>query len=198
MESVRPALHALLADRRSGEARALFELLARYITRRVSRVGGQVLSEVQAEEVVADVLTKLISSALASFRGDTEGELIAFVRTATDRTVWRALQRVRRERTWLLEQGDETALDWAARLASPDALVECVPEDLLDPADAEYLRSLLQAGSKVELARLHGVSRAAVTQRLHRIQARVASRGESSKDEFNAWLRREATSVLAG
>ena len=64
-----------------------------------------------------------------------------------------------------------------------------VPETPLSPADAEYLQNLLKVGSQAALARANGVSRAAVTQRLHRIRDRIAAMSPQAQQSTKAWVQ---------
>ena len=68
------------------------------------------------------------------------------------------------------------------------AEAERVAESPLSEADQAYLRQLLAAGSKAELARRAGVSRAAVTQRVQRIRRRVAELAPRERSSHEVWL----------
>ena len=71
---VQGPLRRCIADRRSPEAAALFQVLMQYAHRRtlvVSRHCGNALTASEQEEVVADVLLQLMQGALAAFRGDS-------------------------------------------------------------------------------------------------------------------------------
>ena len=198
---VRRQLRLLLSDRRAPEARALFELLTRYVHRRVAAVSrhcGGALSLSEQEEVVADVLVQLLQGSLASFRGETLPELFGFVRTISDRTTWRIVRRRDRERALLQSEAVELVEDWSARLPAPDANSERVASSPLSDADQTYLLSLLEAGSKAELARRAGVSRAAVTQRVQRIRRRVSELATNAKLQHEVWLTQAARRVVAG
>ena len=79
---LRRQLRLLVSDRHSSEARALFEVLCRYVHRRVSIVSrhcGNALAESEQEEAVGDVLLQLMQGSLAAFRGETLPELLGFV-----------------------------------------------------------------------------------------------------------------------
>src|SRR5690606_23529728 len=128
-------------------------------------------------------------------RGATTGELLAFVRTVSDRALWRAARKVHRERDALAED-DGAIRDWNADIANPDDLVHLVPDAPLSDEDQEYLRGLLFAGSKVAWAREQGVSRAAVTQRVKRIQSRIAKLSVGDQLAVDAWLHRAAHEVV--
>ena len=195
---LRKQLRLLVSDRHSSEARALFDVLCRYVHRRVSIVSrhcGNALAESEQEEAVGDVLLQLMQGSLAAFRGETLPELLGFVRTITDRTTWRIVRRRDRERSLLqLESG--IVEDWTAAMPRPDANVEVVPDSPLPPNDQDYLMELLRAGSKAELARKNGVSRAAVTQRVQRIQNRVAELSAMARSTHEVWLNQAARHVV--
>ncbi len=193
---VRGGLDALLADRNAAEARALYLRLARYIDGRVGRLAqsryGDVLAVADRDEAVGEVLLELMNGALAGFRGESLGELLSYVRRITDRCVWRAAHRRIRERDALDGEVGEIVAEWHARVPSPDALVHMVPECPLAEEDEAYLRQLLAAGSRAELARQAGVSRAAVTQRVQRIKTRIARLPEREQSAAEAWMRHAA------
>jgi DNA-directed RNA polymerase specialized sigma24 family protein len=194
----RRQLRGLLCDRGSPEAQGLFEVLSRYAHRRVgvvSRHCGQILSEGEQEEVVGEVLLQLMQGALASFRGETLPELLGFVRTITDRTTWRTVRRRDRERH-LLQSDRELIEEWTSEVPRPDAHLEVVSDSPLPDVDQSYLRELLTAGSKAELARRSGVSRAAVTQRVQRICGRIAGLAPMARFAHEAWLNQAARRVL--
>lgn len=198
---VRGGLDALLADRNSAEARALYLRLARYIDGRVGRLAhsryGDVLAVADRDEAVGEVLLELMNGALAGFRGESLGELLSYVRRITDRCVWRAAHRRIRERDTLDSEVGDLVADWHARVPSPDALVRMVPECPLSDEDEAYLRKLLAAGSRAELARQAGVSRAAVTQRVQRIKKRIARLPEREQSAAEAWMRHAAREAEA-
>ena len=185
----------LLSDRHAPEARALFEVLMRYIHNRVrhatrSRVGK--ISAAEKEELVSDVLLQLMRGSLAAFRGETLPELLGFVRTITDRTVWRALRSSDRDQIVSYELDDERV---ASSELGPDR-AEFVGDSPLPETDQAYLMQLLQAGSKAEFARRSGVSRAAVTQRVQRIRTRVAALAANDRMAHEVWLKQSARTVL--
>lgn len=195
---LRHQLGLLISDRHSPEAKALFEILCRYAHRRVavvSRHCGNALSETEQEEIVGEVLLQLMQGSLAAFRGETLPELLGFVRTIAERTSWRAIRRRDRERTAINEDGDLLE-DWSASMPRPDAHIEVRSETPLPDNDRSYLLELLRAGSKAELARRSGVSRAAVTQRVQRIQNRVAELSHHDRMSHEAWLLQSARSVV--
>lgn len=192
-------LQDLLADRHTPESRALFELLLKYVNRRVRSAAWRccrgVFSASQLDEIVSDVLLQLMTGALARFRGETTGEMLAFVRTVSDRSLWRAARKVRRERDAIHE--DEAAVRaWNAEFRTPDDLVRLVPDSPLNDTDEAYLKGLLAAGSKVAYAKETGVSRAAVTQRVKRIQNRISKLAVPDQQAVDAWLHHAAHEVL--
>lgn len=194
MSDLRHQLRLVLADRHGPEASALYGTLLAFATRRVAGLARTrcrgLLEAVDEEEVVAEVLVTLMEGALARFRGDTVGELLAFVRTMVDRTAVRRAQHRLRERDhapWALAEATEASHD-------PEP-VEAVASPL-DAADQAYLVALLQAGSKADLARHAGVSRAAVSQRVARIEARLDALGRTQRDAHDAWLLRAAATVI--
>jgi len=192
-------LRLLIADRHSADAAHFFQLLMKYVHRRtmsVSRRCGNALATSEQEEVVADVLLQLMQSALASFRGHTVPELYAFVRTIADRTTWRVIRRKEREADTLQGEGAEVVEGWMAVVPRPDAKAERLADSPLSDKDQGYLLELLKAGSKAELARQAGVSRAAVTQRVQRIRLRVEELGPQEQMAHDVWLRRTARRVL--
>lgn len=192
-------LRLLIADRHSADAARFFQLLMVYVHRRtaaVSRRCGNGLTQSEQEEVVADVILQLMQGALPSFRGQTVPELYAFVRTIADRTTWRVIRRKEREADTLKGEGAEVVEGWMASVPRPDARAERVPDSPLPEKDQAYLIELLKAGSKAELARQAGVSRAAVTQRVQRIRLKVAQLGAQERMAHDVWLSRAARRVV--
>lgn len=200
---VRAALDALLADRHGPEARALFIHLAEYSNARLQRVVrtryADLLPEAQREELVGEVLYELMSGALATFRGHSLGELTAFVKRICDRQAWRAARKRIRERDALSERGlaADVVRGWSGHVPGPADEVRLVSGNPLDPIDASYLRQLLEAGSRAELARAQGVSRAAVTQRIQRIKRRISELSQADQAAAEAWLSREADRIAS-
>ena len=194
---VRGAIDALLADRHSEEARALYLTLARYIDRRVTGMVryryADLLHRAAQEELVGEVLLELMSGSLANFRGQSLPELLAFVRRICERTCWRAAQKRIRERDTLDGPAAEDVRSWNARSVAPDEVVRMVPESPFDAADEAYLLELLDAGSRSEHARRSGVSRAAVTQRVQRIRQRIGAMSAERQEAAEGWLRNQAT-----
>jgi hypothetical protein len=199
MSSFRDQVRLLVADRHSAEARALYELVLRYAEKRVHGVASAcwqgMFGSSELDEIVAEVLYQLVSCSLATFRGETPGELFGFVRTICDRTLWRSAHRRLRERD-ALEASPEEIEAWNAHLSGPEEAVRLVPETPLSEDDQSYLRDLLAAGSKVEHARRSGVSRAAVTQRVQRIRGRIARMSPDEQMAVDAWLTQAARQAL--
>lgn len=201
MSDLQDSLRRILADRHSPEAAALFQTLLRYMHRRVGVLAhvqcDGLLGEADQEEVLAEVLYQLMSGALARFRGETMPELFGFVRVMTDRTAWRVAERKLRERSAVERLAADDDARWTRRPApSPDAGFELTPDSPLAADDQRYLTALLQAGSKAELARVTGVSRAAVTQRIQRIQERIRSLGPRERASHEAWMQQQASVIL--
>lgn len=201
MSDLRDSLRRILADRHSPEAAALFQTLLRYVHRRVSllaqvRCEG-LLGEADQEEVLAEVLYQLMSGALARFRGETLPELLGFVKVMTDRTAWRVAERKLRERNAVERVTNDHDARWTRHPGpAPDAGFELTPDSPLPADDQRYLVALLQAGSKAELARVAGVSRAAVTQRIQRIQERIASLPTRDRASHEAWMQHQAAAII--
>ena len=199
MAGIRDQIRQLTSDRRSPEARALYGTLAKYVERRahsvVRHAASDLMSSTEVEEVVADVLLQLVTGALLQFRGNSVGELMAFVRTVTDRRLWRVIKKRVKDKRMLEALPAESAMYEAASVR-PDQLVRIVPDPPLSDADEAYLTALLEAGSKAELARQRSLSRAAVTQRVQRIQKRIASLEPQEKMAVDAWLEHTARQVL--
>jgi DNA-directed RNA polymerase specialized sigma24 family protein len=196
---LQPQLRLVLADRTSPEAAAFFQLLMAYVHKRtiaVSRHCGNALTDSEQEEVVADVLLQLMQGSLAAFRGQSVPELYGFVRTIADRTTWRVIRRKERELRALEGEGADAVEGWQGTMPRPDADAERVAESPLSEADQDYLVQLLVAGSKAELARRAGVSRAAVTQRVQRIRARIAELAPKERSSHEVWLERAARDAL--
>lgn len=193
-------LRRILADRHSPEAAALFRTLLRYVEQRVKQLArGRcrgLLSPSDQEEVMGEVLYQLMEGALARFRGESMGELMAFVRTMTDRHAVRTAERRLRERETVADLRDTADPSWTTTgLPRPDDRVDWEASSPLAPEDREYLKSLLESGSKAELARQQGVSRAAVSQRVARIQARIAKLPRRQQVAHDAWMQQLARDV---
>ena len=196
MTSVREQIQALLADRRSPEARAFLLTLLRYVERRVgalrSRRYSDLLGPVDAEEIVAEVGMKLVNGALARFRGHDLPELLAYVRTITDRSTGRLARRRLREVHASQDVLDVTST--YATLERPDA--EVVAPCPLGERDQVYLVALLEAGSRAEYARTQGQSRAAVTRMVQRIRERIETLSADEQVAAQVWLEQRAGEAL--
>lgn len=201
MTELQDQLRGLLADRNTPETRAFFEKLLSYIDRRARVVWrscyADLLSESHIEDAVGEVLKRLVTGALNSFRGESLGELFAFVRTVTDRCIWRAAHKVLREREVLKGEGGKEAESWFEHAGPSPHSVEHVPDVPLSQKDQDFFSALLQAESKVEYSRRHGVSRAAVTQRVQRIRRRISELPVEQQGAVDAWLVQQARLHIA-
>jgi hypothetical protein len=190
--NIRPALEQLLANRQTSEAKSLYMTLARYAHRRVENVSrrryNDVLANPDREELVGEVLFQLMSGALARFQGHSVGELLAFVRTISDRLVGHAAHRRIRERNALAGELGDTVRGWIGQDPAPDEAILLIPECPLSQEDAEYLTALFASGSRADMARQNGVSRAAVTQRIGRIRTRIESLPNMQRSAARAWV----------
>ena len=177
----------------------MFQTLMKYIDKRVvtvsRRCGGR-LANSGREEIVAEVLLQLMQGSLARFRGDSLPELLGFVRVIADRCTWRVIQRSEKEARALKGVGSEEIRDWNHKPAAPDQHLEVVAESPLSENDQEYLKALLGAGTKAEFARVTGVSRAAVTQRVQRIRARIDELANQERMSHDVWMTQAAREVL--
>lgn len=200
MSAFRDELSLLLADRHSPEARAFFAWLLRYVERRVTAVGSRLYPDLiqpsELEEITAEVMIQLVGGSLARFRGESTNELVAYVRVVSDRAVCHKVRRRLLERRTLENRGAELATAWAGRVDDASDVVRHVPDCPLQTADMDYLNALLRAGSKGELARRQGVSRAAVTQRVQRIQARIEALNPRERAAAEAWLEHAARQAI--
>jgi len=189
---IRPALEQLLCNRHTPEARGLYTTLARYAHRRVETVSRRRFSDVLAtpdrEELVAEVLLQLMSGALARFQGNSIGEILAFVRTICDRLVGHAAFKKIRERDTLSGEVGDQVREWMSTVQRPDEAVRLVPDCPLSQDDAQYLEALFSSGSRADLARDMGISRAAVTQRIARIKGRIDSLPSMKRSAAKAWI----------
>ncbi|MFT4627405.1 MAG: DNA-directed RNA polymerase specialized sigma24 family protein [Myxococcota bacterium] len=192
-------LRLLLADRRSAEAAALFQTLMRFSHRRVLQVsrrcGGQ-LTRSEREELVSEVVLQLVRGGLARFRGESMPELYGFVRTIADRCTWKAIRGRERELKLVAGMRDGDIESWGSIPPKPDQHLELIPDSPLDQKDQDYLCQLLTAGTKAELARRAGVSRAAVTQRVQRIRKRIDELAAMERMAHDVWMRHTARHVL--
>ncbi|MFM2245694.1 MAG: hypothetical protein RL071_1768 [Pseudomonadota bacterium] len=193
---IRASLDAVLADRSGPEARALFLTLSAYVERRAAqRVRARyadLLGAAEVEELVGEVMVELISGALGNFRGEGLHSLLAFVRCITDRVVWRAAQRRLRERAVLDGPAAEDIEAWSARAPEPPLDAAPTADCPMPQADMDYLRAILAAGGRARFATAAGVSRAAVTQRVQRIKARLERMSGDDQELAQAWLHQEA------
>jgi len=199
MTPVREQIQALLADRRSPEARAFLLATLGYVERRVgvlrNRRYGDLLGPVDAEEIVAEVGMRLLNGALARFRGSDLPELLAYVRTITDRCTGRLARRHLREHRASQDLLDVLAAQTGVGPARPDAEVDA-PCPFTE-RDQAYLVALLEAGSRAEYARLQGQSRAAVTRMVQRIRERIEALTTDQRIAAEVWLEQRAREVVA-
>lgn len=193
-------LRRILADRHAPEATALFQRLLAFVERRVAHLAHTrcrgLLTDADREEVLGEVLFQLIEGALARFRGDTLPELLAFVRTMTDRLTVRRAQRRLRERETAHDLEVAPSAHWTPTAAKAPDDVELDVASPLGREDQRYLTELIQAGSKAELARTRSVSRAAVTQRVNRILERVDALGPVERAAHDVWLEQVASEAI--
>ncbi len=124
------------------------------------------------------------------------GELFAFVRTISDRGAWRSVRRRGRDRALRGSLRVADAASWTSIPPGPDRYLQIVPDSPLHERDQAYLHQLLEAGSKAELARRVGVSRAAVTQRVQRIRARIDELAGMERMAHEAWMLHAARRAL--
>jgi DNA-directed RNA polymerase specialized sigma24 family protein len=198
MPHLHQQIQGLTADRQSPEARALYGTIARYVERRVFNVvrysASDLFSSNECEEVVGDVMLQLMTGALVQFRGSTIGELMAYIRTVTDRRIWRLTRRRVREKHFM--QSMEARDELNTESPRPDSFVREVPDVALSDKDEAYLRDLLRAGSKAEYARRMSLSRAAVTQRVQRILRRISALQPQQRMAVDAWLQHAARQAI--
>lgn len=192
-DAFREQLARVVADRHSPEAAALYHQLFEYARKRVIRISHRSkLSTSEQEEVVGDVLLMLMKGSLASFRGGSLPELFGFVRTITDRATWKVVRGRERERAAMEAADLEDMKSWTGAAPKAADLLDLGVDSPLDAKDQQYLTDLLRAGTKAELARKFGVSRAAVTQRVRRILTRVETLDMGGRQAHEAWLNRQA------
>lgn len=200
MSTIQENIRDLMINRNSPEAMELYMLLMKYAHKRVLYItktcGSDRLTHPEVEDLVSDVMLQLINGSLAQFRGSTIPELIAFVRTVTDRRIWRTRTKRIKDRELLkrIRTTREDALATASEL--PDDIVEFEPETPLNQEDEKYLEALIRAGSKAEYARQNDISRAAVTQRVKRIVKRIESFTQADQLAVESWLNRMARNAL--
>lgn len=197
-EAFRSALRRIACNRHSPEAAALYKVLFDYTTGRTRRISPRLrLSPCEQEELVGEVLLQLMKGGLATFRGGSLPELLAFVRTITDRLAWKRVRRRDRERNALDTAGVDGMEAWTGEGPKAPNEIELDVESPLSEKDRDYLLDLLRAGTKAEYARRAGVSRAAVTQRVQRIKARIAELEPQQRMAHEVWLTRTARAVTA-
>jgi len=129
-----------------------------------------------------------MSGALARFQGSTVAELLAFVRTISDRLVGHSAFKKIRERDTLAGEVGDHVREWISVEQRPDEAVRLVPNCPLTQEDADYLEALFTSGSRADLARDMGISRAAVTQRISRIKNRIESLPSLKRSAAKAWI----------
>ncbi len=200
MEDFQHQLQQLQANRKSPESRAFYLTILRFVERRVRAVWRQryrdLLSSADLEEIVSDVGMRLMTGALARFRGSTPAELYAYVRTITDRSMGRAVRRRLRERDAMAEFQADGASALLGSLPHPDAAAEVQASCPLTSKDQRYLVALIQAGSKAEYARQHAQSRAAVTRMVQRIKGRIRALQPDERTAVDVWMHQQAREVL--
>jgi len=200
MDNLNQHIRSLTADRHSPEARALYMALLKYIQGRVKNVtrnrASGMFSVAEKEDIVADVLLQLMTGSLVQFRGETIPELYAYVRTITDRRIWRVMGRRIKERDLLRRSQIVAEVFQNRSQEGPDKGVEMDPEVPLSEEDEGYLTALLRAGSKAEFARQNTLSRAAVTQRVKRIMKRIESLTVADQLAVEVWLNKTARQVV--
>lgn len=189
----RDRLSRVIADRHSPEAAAFYKVLFDYSTQRVQRISHRSrLSASEQEEVVGDVLLMLMRGSLSTFRGGSLPELLGFVRTITDRATWRVVRGRERERA-AMELADADDMErWTGSGPTSPTTLDLHVESPLPEKDRAYLVQLLRSGTKAELARRTGVSRAAVTQRVKRILKRVEGLDPQQRFAHETWLENQA------
>ncbi len=195
--TLREQIQRIAADRHSPEAKSLFAMLAEYCARRVQRVvrtnAPTLLSASDQEDIVAEVMIQMVQGSLLSFRGETVRQLLAFTRTVTDRCIWRAIKKARRKQQ--IEQlADERPV--ALSQANQERMVIMMGENPLTDEDERYLEALIAAGSKAELARQRGSSRAAITQRVQRIQSRIEKMNDRDRCAVEVWMEHQARASI--
>jgi hypothetical protein len=173
-------------------------ILLKYVDGRVQRVTSlrysDLFSSDELEELVGEVVCKLMSGALARFQGDSMPALYAFVRTITDRTVNEAAHRRIREQSAREQLQTERLISLGEPAPALEVRVDEVP---LSESDQAYLTELLLAGSKAALAHSKGQSRAAVTRMVQRIRARIEELPPDERLAVEAWMHQVAHRALA-
>ncbi len=192
MTTFREQLRQILADRHGPEASALFLQLMRYAHGRIQAVGRSawqgLLSPPDLEEAVGAVMLHLASGGLARFQGNSLPELLAYVKVIADRSLTQGVRQKLAHRRRLLTPGMEEIHGHLAFPPDVEVAAREVPDLPLPEGDRLYLLALLESGSQAELARRRGISRAAVTQRIHRIRARIIALDPSAQEEAQLWV----------
>ena len=137
----------------------------------------------------------LLLDALFKFRGQHIGALISFVRTITDRHIWHTAQRRIREKKQHAEHMAAVIHDAPSTSPDPEATLIAIPSCPLDSTDTNYLPGLIRAGSQANYARQQSVSRAAVTQRLKRIRARVHRLTPAEQHAVRHWIHQQTAKM---
>lgn len=176
---------------------ALYRKLLEYVHKRMRAVAAtrcrNLFTDSELEEVVADVMVCMMTKALANFRGHCMPELIAYVRTVSDRTLYRVAEGRARERRHVVHMEYEVT-----GAPGPESRIELVADSPLNAEDQRYLVGLIDAGSKAEHARRLGVSRAAVTQRIVRIKNRIETLPPMKRSAHEVWMAQRARDSLEG
>lgn len=189
--SFQDALRRVIADRHSPEARSFYQQILQYVEGRVKAVWrrgcADVISAQEVEEIMSEVMVSLMNGGLVRFRGETLGELLAYVRTVTDRTLIHSTRRRLRERAVLQENARELAAN--PPMVDPEEIVRQTADNPLSDKDQAYLLQILEAGGMAAYARAHDQSRAAVTLRVQRIRSRIEAMSSRDQAAVESWLR---------
>jgi len=200
LSEIQQHIRQLLVHRHSPEALELYTLIMKYAHRRIIHVTrgstADKMTVAEVEDLVSDVMLQLINGSLAQFRGNTIPELLGFVRTITDRRVWR--DRTKRIKSY--EMLRTLKADREQRPRHADTLLEIHYDFNVDTPlsadDKTYLTALIEAGSKAEYARRHSLSRAAVTQRVKRIVRRIETFTENEQMAVQSWMQKVARTAI--
>jgi hypothetical protein len=200
MSEIQKQIRHLTINRHTPEALELYTLIMRYSHKRIlyvtKSIGSDRITGAEIEDLVSEVMLQLINGSLVQFRGQTVPELIAFVRTVTDRRIWRNRTKRIKNQEMLKRVRTDAEDTLGTKHVAPDAMVEFEPETRLSEEDERYLIALLRAGSKAEYARQQQLSRAAVTQRVKRIIKRIEALTQADQLAVESWLHRMARSAL--
>lgn len=164
--------------------------IRRYVRQAAARCGDRV-GPADVDDIVSDVLLTLLRGGLECFRGESEPQFRAYLRVISQRATWALATRRSRERSVAEELVASTTA-----MSAPPAEVEFDCRTPLGREDRIYLQALMRAGSRAELAREKGVSRAAVSQRLQRIDRRVGRAPQRSQEAHEGWLRVQARATV--